>query len=343
MRCGLVHGDKNTVSALQGRFEAGTAFDLEFAATTRSGAMAHIEACSVDLMLVDLALPDVDLREITRRAAEKRCAVCLLADPHPDLARMSRALSRGAADSVAVWLGPDGTLHGWEQLLEKLSLLESALGLKGRAGLQKPVRSSSHDTAPEPPLLLIGASTGGPGAVAKVLSVLPSGFSGAVIVVQHVDQQFASGMSDWLSQSSGFPVRIAEPGDRPTAGVAVLASSNDHLIMKSGHVLGYTAEPRDNPYRPSVDALFLSVARHWERPGVAVILTGIGKDGAEGLLALRKKGWHTIAQDQATSVIYGMPRAATESGAAIEVLSLDGAAQSVLLHMGLLLKRERAR
>lgn len=336
MRCGLVHGDKRTVSALQDRFEAGTSLDLAFAAMTPSGAIAQIESSSVDLILVDLALPDVDVHQITQRAAERRCAVCLLTESNPDLARLSRALSRGAADSVAVWLDPDGALHGWEQLLERLSLFESVLGLKRRAGLQKPVPT-------EPPLLLIGASTGGPGAVAKVLSILPSDFSGAVIVVQHVDQQFASGMSDWLSKSSGFPVRIAKAGDQPTAGVAILASSNDHLIMKAGHVLGYTSEPKDNPCRPSVDVFFLSVARHWDRPGVAVILTGIGKDGAEGLLALRKKGWHTIAQDQTTSVIYGMPRAAAECGAAIEVLSLDGAAQSILHHMSLLLKRVRLR
>lgn len=201
-------------------------------------------------------------------------------------------------------------------------------------------KSSMKDPSfSEPPLLLVGASTGGPDAIAKVLSLLTPGFPGAVIVVQHVDPQFASGIGEWLSKASGFPVRIAKQGDRPTAGAAILASSNDHLIMKTDGILGYTPEPKENPYRPSVDVFFLSVASAWEHPGVAVILTGIGKDGTEGLLALRKKGWHTIAQDQASSVVYGMPRAAAESGAAIEVLSLDAIAESAVVHLKRFMKQ----
>src|SRR5262249_24445789 len=105
--------------------------------------------------------------------------------------------------------------------------------------------------------------------------------------------------------------------------------SNDHLVMTPERTLHYAAEPVDYPYRPSVDALFQSLAAHWPGPGAAALLTGIGRDGAEGLLRLKRKGWLTIAQDEATSVVYGMPRAACLLGAATEVLALHAIARRI--------------
>ncbi len=99
-----------------------------------------------------------------------------------------------------------------------------------------------------------------------------------------------------------------------------MAGTDDHLVMRPDGTLIYTKEPIDNPFRPSVDVLFKSLARHWLRPSIAVLLTGIGNDGASGLLDLRRGGWHTIAQDQQTSVVYGMPQAASQLNAAVKVL-----------------------
>ena len=101
------------------------------------------------------------------------------------------------------------------------------------------------------------------------------------------------------------------------------------MVMRPDGTLGYTKEPVENPFRPSVDVLFHSLARHWRRPSVAVLLTGIGRDGALGLLELRRAGWHTIAQDERTSVVYGMPQAASQLGAAVEVLPIGEIAASV--------------
>ena len=108
-----------------------------------------------------------------------------------------------------------------------------------------------------------------------------------------------------------------------------MAGTDDHLVMRPDGTLVYTREPVDNPFRPSVDVLFQSLARHWRRPSVAVLLTGIGRDGAEGLLELRRAGWHTIAQDQTTSVVYGMPQAARQIGAAMEILPVHAIADAV--------------
>jgi two-component system response regulator WspF len=106
------------------------------------------------------------------------------------------------------------------------------------------------------------------------------------------------------------------------AGQVYVAGSDDHLTLDTDRRFAYTAEPRAYPYRPGVDVLFESLAGAWPRPGVAVLLTGMGSDGARGLAELKKRGWHTVAQDQATSVVYGMPRVAAELGAAVQVLPL---------------------
>jgi chemotaxis response regulator CheB len=102
-----------------------------------------------------------------------------------------------------------------------------------------------------------------------------------------------------------------------------MAKTNDHLVLDARHRLGYSATPLDYPYRPSVDVFFNCVAKHWRKPAIGVLLTGMGRDGAHGLLAMRQAGKLTIAQDQASSAVYGMPRAAAELGAAELVLPLD--------------------
>jgi two-component system response regulator WspF len=118
-------------------------------------------------------------------------------------------------------------------------------------------------------------------------------------------------------------VRLATDGCRPEAGAVWVAGTNNHLAMQPNLTLSYTAEPRAYLYRPSVDVFFESLAVHWPRKDAAVLLTGMGGDGAQGLKTLRDIGWRTIAQDEATSVVYGMPKVAAEIGAAGRILALD--------------------
>jgi chemotaxis response regulator CheB len=128
-------------------------------------------------------------------------------------------------------------------------------------------------------------------------------------------------------------VRIAVAGERPRAGEMTIAQSNDHLVLAADATFHYAQEPVAAPYRPSVDVFFNSVAQSWPGPGVAVLLTGMGSDGGKGMLALRRKGWHTIAQDRATSVIYGMPKSAVDLDAAVEVLPIDEIARAIELQL----------
>ena len=171
-------------------------------------------------------------------------------------------------------------------------------------------------------LVGIGASAGGPAAVAAVLTALPSDFRGAIIVVQHIDAHQAAGMAEWLARQASLPVRIASEGDRPEPGSVLLAGTNDHLVLKSADRLGYSAKPVESVYRPSVDAFFQSVSRLWTGDAIGVLLTGMGRDGAQGLKTLRDQGRHTIAQDEQSSAVYGMPKAAARLGAAREILPL---------------------
>jgi two-component system response regulator WspF len=140
--------------------------------------------------------------------------------------------------------------------------------------------------------------------------------------VQHIDQHFADNFARWLGEQLEMPVRAAEEGDELVAGTVLIAKSNDHLTLDQNLRLRYDIHPKDYAYRPSVDVFFHCVAQHWKGEVVGVLLTGMGRDGAEGLLAMRKAGHTTIAQDQASSAVYGMPRAAAELDAAQMILPL---------------------
>ena len=179
-------------------------------------------------------------------------------------------------------------------------------------------------------LVAIGTSAGGPGALAKILGGLVPPFPAAIVIVQHGDEKLAAGMAEWLALHSGLPIRLAAEGERPEAGTVLIAGTSEHLFMRPGARLGYTPDPRAAIHRPSVDVLFESISRVWRGDAIGVLLTGMGRDGAVGLKALRDAGHHTIAQDQATSAVYGMPKAAAALQAAVDILPLEGIAARLM-------------
>jgi two-component system, chemotaxis family, protein-glutamate methylesterase/glutaminase len=169
----------------------------------------------------------------------------------------------------------------------------------------------------------IGASTGGPGAVVEVLRRLPPGFQAPILVVVHMNSPFESAFTDWLDAQIERRVVCAEAGT-PIAsarGRVLVAPGDRHLVVRDGRVL-LTRDPERHSCRPSVDVLFESIALDYGAGAAACLLTGMGKDGALGLLRIREAGGTTIAQDEASSVIYGMPREAAVIGAATYILPL---------------------
>jgi two-component system response regulator WspF len=215
-----------------------------------------------------------------------------------------------------------------EKLVTRLAQLAAETSPTGYTSISLPALRSL--TADLPPLVLLGASTGGPEALTRVVSALPENFPAAVLICQHIGADFAQGLIQQLAASTKLPVRNAKDGEAPTAGTIHVAVSNDHLALDANGLLRYTPEPRTHPYRPSIDVLFKSTAAHRALGGVAALLTGMGTDGADGLLRLRTAGWHTIAQDEATSTVYGMPKAAAEKSAAVEVLPLQHIGASII-------------
>jgi chemotaxis response regulator CheB len=151
-----------------------------------------------------------------------------------------------------------------------------------------------------------------------------------MVIVQHVDPHFAVGLAAWLDQQTPLQVRTAHEGDHPKPGLVLLAGSENHLVFASATRLTYTREPVECSFRPSVDVFFKSVVRFWPGEVIGVILTGMGRDGAEGLLALHESGHYTIAQDEASCAVYGMPKAAAELRAAREIVALDNISARLL-------------
>jgi two-component system chemotaxis response regulator CheB len=185
-------------------------------------------------------------------------------------------------------------------------------------------------------LLVLGASTGGTEAVAEVLMAMPPD-APAVVVAQHIPEVFSARWADRLDGCCAVKVREAVDGEPALLGHVYVAPGNHHLrVVRSGarYLLRVTQDAAVNRHRPSVDVLFESVARCAGRNAVAALLTGMGADGAEGLLSLRRAGAHTIAQDEATSVVWGMPGEAVKRGAAVEVLPLERVAEALLQGAG---------
>lgn len=307
-------------------------YSIAWEAADGDEAVAKAAADRPDAVLMDLVMPKVNGVDATRAIMRQSpCPVVVVTSTIPgnyDL--VMQAMGAGALDAVETpTFAAGGAVVKAQPLLARLNKIDAARRNVPGSGytpahrpapaVPKPVGAKSLNL---PPLVLIGSSTGGPQALAEVLGALPAGFPAWVLIAQHIAADFGGGLVSWLAARCKLTVKAAADGDGPAHGTVMVAVTNDHLELTPDLVVRYTASPRTWPYRPSADVLFASAAAVWPRRGTGVLLTGIGPDGAEGLLQLKAAGWHTIAQDEATSVVYGMPKAAAEKKAAVEVLPI---------------------
>jgi two-component system, chemotaxis family, response regulator WspF len=325
MNIGIVNDLPLAVEAMRRAIALRPEHRVLWVATDGAQAVDFCIAQPPDVVLMDLIMPKFDGVEATRRImARAPCAILVVTSSVGANAwRVYEAMAAGALDAVDTPTLADNRLSDASQpLLAKIDQIGNPA--------PRPSAVVSRGTAP---LVAIGASAGGPGALAAILGKLPADFGAAIVMVQHVDKAFAEGMAQWLDGQTELTVRVAASGDTPKAGEALLAATNDHLYMTRTSSLDYTPEPADTPYRPSVDVFFHSVVEHWRGDAIGVLLTGMGRDGAIGLKAMRAKGYRTIAQDEASSAVYGMPKAAAALDAARRILPLSSIAAELMANV----------
>ncbi len=326
MRIGIVNDLRLAVETLKRAVAMLPSATVAWIAEDGAQAVARCAADVPDLVLMDMIMPVMDGVEATRRIMiATPCPILVVtATVEGNATKVFEALGAGALDAVATpGLSSDGGVTNAEPLLRKIRTIAMLGGAGVPRSAEPPAASPVVPASAIGPILAVGASTGGPQALAVVLRALPKPFPQPIVIAQHIDPSFASGLCEWLSQETGHRALPAAEGAALASGVVYLAATADHLILDSSGRIRYTAQPRDAVYRPSVDVFFSSLRSAGAAPGVAVVLTGMGRDGAAGLAALRAAGWFTIAQDKATSVVWGMPGAAAEIGAAARVLPVQ--------------------
>ena len=332
MRIAIVNDLAFSVEALRRVVTSVPEYTVAWTAADGQIAIEKAVADKPDLILMDLIMPVMDGAESTRHIMHRSpCAILVVtATVEGNSGLVFDAMGFGALDAVDTpRLGPRGDMQGADRLLEKIAIVARLIGHSSTMASTITTRIPLLPPRPVPPMVVIGASTGGPAALVTLLAALPKPIPAAVVIVQHVDALFAPGLAAWLGTQTGQAVRTIEAGHKPEAGEILLATTNDHLRLNASRELTYSVDPAESSFRPSVDVFMRDAVHHWLGPLVGVLLTGMGADGAQGLLAMRRAGWPTIAQDEATSIVYGMPKAAAKLNAASEILPIDGIAASV--------------
>ncbi len=285
-----------------------------------------------DLILMDLIMPLMNGADTTRQIMAKTpCPILVVTSSVGGNASLVfEAMGAGALDAVRTPILAQEGEQGAAGLLAKIATIERLTRSVVPRHSSGSAASIIEGARSGIKMLAIGSSTGGPKALATILSKLPEDFTGATVIIQHVDAQFAGDLAEWLNEQCLMPVRLAREGDRPTVGTVLIAGTNDHLVLTDLLRLSYTPVPRDMVYRPSVDVFFESVATYWRGDVVGVLLTGMGRDGGAGLLRIRERGCHTIAEHESTCAVYGMPKAAVQFNAAVDVLPVGEIASALL-------------
>lgn len=322
--------------------------DIEVVGVARDGAEGAelTRQLRPKLVLMDVRMPIMDGLEATEQIMANTPTPILLMtaaeyyDQEVDLGL--RALARGALELIrkpelsSLRGGGDQSLARRIKLLSNVPVI-SHPHRKRRARIKQDLTASG---AHRPTtglfrrasrVVLLVASTGGPQTLRRVLERLPANLPAAIVIVQHIDKGFEEGLARWLDEQTELTVQLGQEGDSLMEGVVLLAPQGK-MSEVTGRRRLQLREPRRDENRlhcPSGDALLTSAALSYGRNAVGVVLTGIGRDGTQGLLQLRDSGGRTLAQDEQSSVVYGMPRAAAEAGAAERVLSIEGIARAI--------------
>lgn len=317
-------------------------------------AVERVASLRPDLVTMDLHLPGIDGLEVTRRIMRQSpTAIAIVAaSANMDDSTIFEALEAGALTAVQRPLSPGQPdyLKRRRRLLAELRTVarasfadtvpsrvatERRAGERGAAPVERrpPARTAPLASRPVE-VIAVAASTGGPQALRALLSGMPSGPLPPILIVQHITEGFVTGLTDWLGRAAPGSVRLATDGERLANGIILLAPDDRHLTVTRDGRVRLLASPAIGGHRPSATVLFESVAASFGSAAMGIVLTGMGRDGADGLLRLREAGGLTIAEDPATAVVGGMPGAAIALGAVDHVLPLPAIGPSLATVVG---------
>lgn len=310
----------------------GTAMDGAFA-------LKKIEELQPHVITLDLEMPRMDGMETLRAIMRQSRIPVIVVSAHTTQGASAtfKALALGAFDFVAK---PQDALSAnmeavATELINKIKVAAETRISKAQPELPSTRRNKKSPEKRQPArrIVAIGVSTGGPNALQYVLSQLPADFPAAIVVVQHMPEGFTELFARRLDECCAIDVKEAASGDLLLAGRALICPGNRHMRVKRmplGDIVVLSEEPKINGHRPSVDVLYRSVAHEFGRDALGLIMTGMGEDGAEALGEIRKQGGVTIAQDEESCVVYGMPRAAIDRGSVMRVVPLDALANTLM-------------
>ncbi|MEO8594800.1 MAG: chemotaxis response regulator protein-glutamate methylesterase [Candidatus Solibacter sp.] len=316
--------------------------DIEVVGTAPDPYVARdkILALKPDVLTLDIEMPRMDGLTFLKKLMHFHPlpAIIISSLAQTACAAAMQALELGAVEVLAKPGGPYSVGELRHNLAQKvraaaasrMRAVETVQAVTGAA--ERPAARLPATALPLGTVLAIGASTGGTEAIANVLARLPAASPG-VVVTQHIPAQFSRAFAKRLNDLCAMDVKEAEDGDTLRSGLALIAPGDFHMLLRRAGVRYYVSVkegPRVCYQRPSVDVLFSSVAESAKAEAVGVLLTGMGNDGAQGLLKMRRAGARTIAQNEATCVVYGMPREAVALGAAAQVLPLGEIAAAML-------------
>jgi two-component system chemotaxis response regulator CheB len=328
----LVDGDGHLYDRVRPLFEGTELRTAAGRGMDYPNALAGVLQSSPDILVVDLRTEDA-LDAIESVMAERPTPILGLYDGRQPAGKgvdPFRALALGALDVAEL---PQARA-AWVELGRKLALLsqvrvvQHVQGKLRKRGKTLPPVHAPHE---QPfPLVAVAASLGGPKALSQILRMIPRGFPAPIVICQHISIGFTEGLAQWLAAETALVVAEARDGDKLVPGTVFIAPSGAHLLVRSDATLRLDPGPPIQGFRPSCDALLSSAAEAFGRRAVGLILTGMGRDGARGLKEIRARGGRTVAQDESTCVVFGMPGEAVSLGAAEEVLPLDEIAGALI-------------
>lgn len=306
--------------------------EVEVIGEARNGrqAVEMAQQLRPDLITMDLEMPVMNGLDAIEEIMALRAVPILVVTEASDAGPACEAVRRGALEVTSK---PDYSPDQTAALVARIRLLAGVAMITRRrspAAAPGPSPEPVPRAASAPPrqrellrserVIGIAASTGGPQALAQILPRLPADFHAPVLVAQHISDGFAAGMADWLAGLCPLPVRLASGGEPLEPGVIWLSPSESNLAVSDDHRLELCGREEGEVYRPSCNVLFDSLARAFGPNAVGVVLTGMGRDGLIGLEAIRRAGGATFAQDEASSIVFGMNRRAIEAGVVQRVL-----------------------